>query len=223
MLTIMNDTSPTKLRGVGLLWAGLLGGPLFILSLIVFGSLTPGFSHAHSAVSRLGAFGAPLFWLFDLVGLFVPGLLIAGVALELRRAEAARASVTRSSAGLLAFGLMQAMTAVPADFNRMYDSRWTIAHAFFVTVPVLLFFSVVWGCGRSLLNLGASGSAAGVFRLLGFLPIAEFLLYGVVKDSPGLVQRLMIVTVHASSAWLSWVLLGTVKDRAGRGQSASNR
>jgi hypothetical membrane protein len=180
--------------------------------LIIFGSLTPGYSHAHSAVSRLGAFGAPLFWLFDFVGLFLPGLFIAGVAVELRRAEEARKSVTWSSAGLLAFGLMQALTAVPADFQRMFQSPWTIAHAFFVTVPVLLFFLVVWGCGRSLLNLGASRSAVGVFRLLGFLPIAEFMLYGVVNDSPGLVQRLMIITVHASSAWLSWVLIGILKD-----------
>ena len=89
ILTIMHDSGTTKLRGMGLLWAGLLGAPLFILSLVVFGGLTPGYNHSHSAVSRLGAFGAPLFWLFDLVGLFLPGLLIAGVAFELRRAEEA--------------------------------------------------------------------------------------------------------------------------------------
>jgi hypothetical membrane protein len=196
------------------LWAGLLGAPLFILSLIVFGRLTPGYSHAHSAVSRLGAFGAPMFWVFDLAGLFLPGLFIAGVAVELRRAEMARKSVTWSSGGLIAFGLMQALTAIPADFQRMFQSPWTLAHTFFVTVPVLLFFLVVGGCGRSLSTLGASPSSAGIFRLLGYLPIAEFFLYGVVKDSPGLVQRLMIVTVHASSAWLSWVLLGMLKGRA---------
>lgn len=207
ILTIMNARGVT-LRGTGLLWAGLMGAPLFILSLIVFGNLNPSYSHAHSAVSRLGAFGAPLFWLFDLVGLFLPGLFIAGVAVELRTAEAARQSGTRSSAGLLVFGMMQAFTAIPADFHRMFQSPWTVAHTFFVTVPVLLLFLVVWGCGRSLLHLGASRSAVGVYRLLGFLPIAEFLLYWVFPESPGLVQRLMIITVHASSAWLSWVLIG---------------
>ena len=208
----MSGINATEIRGRGLLWAGLLGAPLFILSLIVFGRLTPGYSHSHSAVSRLGAFGAPLFWLFDLIGLFLPGLFIAGVAVELRRAEAARDSLTWSSTGLLVFGLTQALTAVPADFQRMFQSPWTTAHAFFVTVPVLLFFLVVWGCGRSLSSLGASRSAVGMFRVLGYLPIAEFLLYGLVKDAPGLVQRLMIITVHASSAWLSWVLIGILKE-----------
>jgi hypothetical protein len=129
------------------------------------------------------------------------------VAVELRRAEAAAKSVTRSSAGLIVFGLMQALTAIPADFHAMFRSPWTVAHAFFVTVPPLLLFAVVRGCGRSLMALGASRASARVFMLLGYLPLAEFFLYGLAKDSPGLVQRLMIVTVHASAAWLSWVLM----------------
>jgi hypothetical membrane protein len=218
----MSGRNATLMRGRGLLWAGLLGAPLFILSLIAFGSLDPNYSHAHRAVSRLGAFGAPLFWLFDFFGLFLPGLCIAGVAVELRRAErAARKPVTWSSAGLIAFGFMQALTAVPADFQHMFQSPWTMAHAFFVTAPVLLFFLSVWGCGRSLARLGASRSAVGVFRVLGYLPIAEFLLYGVMKDAPGLVQRLTIVTVHASSAWLSWVLIGISSSRGGLKSDAS--
>lgn len=212
----MSEINTIATRGRGLLWAGLLGAPLFLLSLVVFGRLTPDYSHAHTAVSRLGAFGAPMFWAFDLVGLFLPGLFIAGVAVALRRAEVARKSVTWSSGGLLAFGLMQALTAIPADFQRMFQSPWTLAHTFFVTAPVLLFFLVIGGCGRSLLTLGASGSAVGIFKLLGYLPIAEFLLYGVARDSPGLVQRLMIVTVHACSAWLSWILIGILKDDADR-------
>lgn len=97
MLTIMPGINATKTRGTVLLWAGLLGAPLFVLSLVVFGGLTPGFSHAHRAVSRLGAFDAPLFWVFDIVGLFLPGLFMAGVAVELRRAEAAISRVQRMS------------------------------------------------------------------------------------------------------------------------------
>jgi hypothetical membrane protein len=198
------------LRGRGLLWVGLLSGPLFLAALFVFGNLNPGYSHLHNAVSRLGAFGAPLFWLFDLVGLFVPGLLIAGVALQLRRAESFRGFKTWSSAGLIAFGLMQSLAAIPADFARMYRSPWTIAHAIFVLAPILLFFVVVPGCARSLRRLGASRGAAAVFLCLGYLPAAEFLLYGV-TSTPGLVQRLMILTVHACSGWLSWVLIGLFK------------
>jgi len=214
ILTIMFGINSTEMRNRTLLRAGLLGAPLFILSLIVFGRLNPGYSHAHSAVSRLGAFGAPMFWVFDMVGLFLPGLFIAGVAVELRRAEAAREAVTWSSGGLIAFGLMQSLTAIPADFQRMFQSPWTLAHTFFITIPVLLFFAVIPGCGGSLLRLGALLPSVRLFTLLGYLPIAEFLLYGVAKDSPGLVQRLMIITVHASSAWLAWVLIRTSRDSA---------
>ena len=147
-----------------LLAAGLCGAPLFVLSVIVFGLLNPGYSHAHRAVSRLGGMDAPLFWAFDLIGLFVPGLLIAGVAIELRRAERDAGVVTWSSAGLVWFGFMHALTAIPADFQRMFKSPWTWAHAFFAIVPAFLFFLVIHGCGRSLSALDAPRWRVRVFR-----------------------------------------------------------
>ena len=64
------------------------------------------------------------------------------------------------------------------------------------------------GCFRSIQLLGAPKSSAAGLLLLGYLPVAEFLLYGILPGKPGLVQQLMITTVHLAIAWLSYVLLG---------------
>ena len=197
------------------LWFGLLGAPFFLTSLLVFGALNPGYRHSQAAVSRLGAFGAPWFLAFDFLGLLIPGLLTAGVALGLRRSERAAGAVTRSSGGLLLFGVMFGLAAIPADYREMFRSPWTWLHTFFVTVPPLIYFAAIPGCARSLRRLGVSRFAAGVFFVLGYLPLAEFSLYGVLGDRRGLVQRLTIVTVHLGIAWLSWTLLGI--ERSGPG------
>jgi len=196
-----------------LLWAGLFGAPLFVASLLYFGSLNPDYRHATRAVSRLGGLGAPGFVGFDIFGLLIPGLIIAGVGVELRRAELGVGASSRSSIGLVVFGFTQALTAVPADFQRMFHSPWTWIHAFFVTAPIALLFAVLPGCYRSMRRLGATRVNGGVFLLLGFLPVAEFLLYTLFPGKPGLVQRLMILTIHVTIAWLSYFLLG-VRERS---------
>ncbi len=203
-------------RSPVLLWTGLFGAPLFVLSLIVFGALNPGYHHSHMAVSRLGALDVPWNLGFAFFGLLIPGLLIAGVAFELRRAEEAAGARTRSSSGLLLYGVMTGLTALPADFERMFQSPWTWGHAFFVTVPPLLFFAAIPGCARSLRVLGASRAAITVFVVLGYLPAAQLVLYGILVNTPGLVQRLMIVTSHLSIAWLSWLLLRVRREKVDR-------
>jgi hypothetical protein len=70
-------------------------------------------------------------------------------------------------------------------------------------------FAAIPGCARSLRELGVSVRDRRIFVVLGYLPAAEFLLYGALSNMPGLVQRLMIVTVHLAMAWLSWTLLRT--------------
>ncbi len=194
-------------RNSVLLWAGLLAAPLFVLSVSVAGSLNPGYRHSHGAISRLGALGAPWNLGFAFFGLLLPGLLTAGVAFELRRAGQAVGAKTHAGTGLLVYGAMTGLTAIPADFERMFQSPWTWAHAFFVMASPLVLFAVIPGCARSLRVLGASRASAAMFTVLGYLPALEFLLYGILVNAPGLVQRLMIVTGHLSTAWLSWALL----------------
>jgi hypothetical membrane protein len=194
-------------QGAIALRAGLWGGPLFVTSLLVFGALTPGYSHLHQAVSRLGAWDNPWGLWFDLSGLFIPGLFAVGVAAELHRRLRVLNAKTRWATGLIIYGAMMALTAVPADFSRMFQSPWTWAHAFFVLGNGLVLFTVIPGCTKALKTLGASGSSAKIFFVVGYLTAAEFLLYGVLPHTPGLIQRLMIFTAHCAISWMSWTML----------------
>ncbi|HVZ64092.1 MAG TPA: DUF998 domain-containing protein [Lacunisphaera sp.] len=194
-------------QGAIVLCAGLAGGPLFLCSLAVFGALTPGYSHWHQAVSRLGAWGMPWGLWFDLFGLLLPGLSAVGVALELRRQLRALQADTRWATAMAGFGIMLAFTAVPADFHNMFRSAWTWVHAFFVLGNGLVWLVVIPGCTQVLRTLGATRAAATMFFALGYLTAAEFLLYGLLPHAPGLVQRLMILTTHAAVAWMSWTML----------------
>jgi hypothetical membrane protein len=196
-------------QGVGAWRAGLFGAPVFVASLLIFGARTPGFSHRHKAVSELGGLGAPWGLWFDFFGLLIPGLLAVATASELRRRLRSRGARTRSVTLLWVFAGMFALTAVPADFGAMFKSPWTWAHAFFVLGNAPVLFAAIPGCARSLRELGASARTSRIFVILGYLPAAEFLLYGVLSNMPGLVQRLMIVTTHLAIAWLSWTLLRT--------------
>lgn len=200
-------------QGIGAWRAGLFGAPVFVASLLIFGALTPGFSHLHKAVSELGGLGTPWGLWFDCFGLLIPGLLAVATASELRRRLRSRGARTRSVTLLWVFAWMFALTAVPADFGAMFKSPWTWAHAFFAlgALPVLLVATP--GCARSLREIGASSRTSRVFLVLGLLPAAEFLLYGVFSNMPGLVQRLMLVTIHLAIAWLSWTLLTTARTR----------
>lgn len=200
-MSSQNSSSLVRLR------AGLLGGPLFVASLLIFGSLEPGFSHFHQAVSELGAWGVRWSLCFDFFGLFLPGLLAFGVAWELRRMLRQAGARARSATGLMIWATMIALTAVPADFERKFDSPWTWVHAFFVLGNALVFFAVIPGCAMSLRILGASKAATMTFVLLGYLPLAEIPLYALLPNTPGIVQRLMILTTLLAVTWLSWVLL----------------
>ena len=97
-MIVSAQAKPSKDRPL-LLWAGLLGAPLFVASLLYFGSLNPGYRQSTQAVSRLGAMGAPGFVGFNVFGLCIPGLIIAGVGLELRRFEREANASSRSSLG----------------------------------------------------------------------------------------------------------------------------
>lgn len=191
-----------------LLYLGFLSGPLFAVSLIVFGRLEPGYSHYTKSVSELGGLRVRFGLAFGFFGLLLPGLMAAGVAFELRRLLQAARVGSRSSAVLIVFCVMNALTMIPADFSLMWESPWTWAHAFFALGSPLVFFAAIPGCAWSLRALGASKVSTGVFVVLGYLPLAEFLLYGPLHATPGIVQRLTILTIHAATAWLGWILLG---------------
>jgi len=204
-MAAVNPVSPRP--GAVALRAGLWGGPVFLASLLVFGALTPGYSHEHRAVSQLGAWGRPWGIWFDLFGLLIPGAFTVGVAAEFRRRLRMLTANTRWATGLVIFSAMFALTAVPADFSRMFQSPWTWIHALCVLGSPVVLFVVIPGCTTALNTLRAPGTSRKTFLILGYLPAAELLLYFVFPHTPGLVQRLMILTVHSAMSWMSWTML----------------
>lgn len=54
---------------------GMLSGVVFLLALILFGALTPGYSHLSNAVSELGMQKSSFPMLFNLTGFLLPGIL----------------------------------------------------------------------------------------------------------------------------------------------------
>jgi hypothetical protein len=206
MLTIPDGGAETRCAPARWrLRCGFFGAPLFVASLLVFGSLHPGYSNYTRAVSELGALGVPVGPWFNLFGLLLPGLLGTAVAWEFRRAVSGAGLPTRWCTGLLIYTTMLALTCIPADFQRMFASPWTWVHAFFVLTSPLVLFVVIPGCARNLRLLGVGRLAVGGFVALGYGPVGEFLLYAVMRRA--LVQRLTIVTVHLAMAWLGWTLL----------------
>ncbi len=65
------------------LHAGWLAGATFVAALLVLGALTPGYEHAHQAVSELGAIGAPYASWWNALGFMLPGALVACFAAAL--------------------------------------------------------------------------------------------------------------------------------------------
>jgi hypothetical membrane protein len=92
--------------------AGPASGLLFAGSVISFALLrTDEYSHATKAISELGSVGAPNAWLFNLLGLIIPGALIMFFGLALREIAARKVGpllVTGSGAFLALAGLSPA-------------------------------------------------------------------------------------------------------------------
>jgi hypothetical membrane protein len=57
--------------------AGIVAPLIFWPALVGFAAAYPGYTHAHKAISELGAFGAPHALAWNLVGFLTPGLLLA--------------------------------------------------------------------------------------------------------------------------------------------------
>jgi hypothetical membrane protein len=186
---------------------GILAAPWWILSMLVFGALQPGYSHLYNAASELGAFGArnPLamnFLCFFLTGVFVALSGLGFVDYLKLRGES-------KAAGWWVFmlGVMLAGAAVPADMELYFQSPWTVLHAFFVLLAVIPFLIAVWKTHSVLRRLGEQSWFLNYFP---WLIVPTFALHGFLNQG-GLVQRLTILVVLIWVGVLSWHLLRLVE------------
>ena len=66
-------------------WIGIVAVVLSVATIIIIAEMrTDGYNHAHKAVSELGSSDAPNKWAFNILGYFIPGLLIALFAFNLK-------------------------------------------------------------------------------------------------------------------------------------------
>lgn len=112
---------------------------------------------------------------------------------------------------MMAFGASFALTAIPADFAKLFACPWTWAHLAFVTLGAFLFLWAAFANRGSLAALGVPDRAARYLSWAGWLLVLVFLLnflpFG--REYPGLVQRCMIVTTLVWTSILNGLLLRT--------------
>lgn len=133
--------------------AGPAAGALFAVAVIGFAAArTDGYTHGTKAVSELGAWDAPNFIAFNVLGFIAPGLLVTVLAWAL----AGAAGKGEKRAGPLLLGaaeLSLAAAAVPADMARL-ESSWTLLHGLFATLAPLIWAVSLFFNGPLLRKMG---------------------------------------------------------------------
>ena len=215
--------SGMRLIRVGL-HAGWLAGAVFLVALLWFGEIVPGYEHAHMPVSFLGMHGVPMAAYWNIAGFILPGVLVAWFALSLP------APLQRDGAGMLARigvwlllisglafagnGLFAYDLAEPdGAASKLHIAMLTIALLGFLPSTLLLALGLrrctAWralvACGP-LLALAAVWSVAQ--RMGDFVP----LLHG----NPGYAQRITLALYFLWLALASLVALRSGRKRAGR-------
>jgi hypothetical membrane protein len=172
---------------------GLLATGLFGAALIFFAALTPGYSHATTAISRFGAVGAPHQVPWNVFGFFLPGIFLA-----LHGWGIGRASSDKTAGSLFALaGLAFAATAVPADMSN-YSAPTSLVH-----IAASLAMFAFWLVAAIKLSFGRDPLAQITAASLGLAMAA-----GAVRFSglvfPGTGQRL------AFAAYFVWVVATSI-------------
>lgn len=120
----------------GALHSGWLAGVAFAAALLAAAAATPGYRHALHPVGLLGSAPLPVAPWFNVLGLVLPGLALAGFALAAERALAARGHgrLSRIATGLLliaglAFALQGLLPLDARDLDGPASQRHAAIHA----------------------------------------------------------------------------------------------
>lgn len=197
--------------------AGILATPWWAVTLLLFGTLEPNYSHLYKAVSELGAFGASNSLAMNFFCFFLTGVLVILTGFGFKSVLEKNTLSASSAWWLIALGVMLAGAAVPADFKLYFESPWTLVHSFFVMLGVIPFIVVSWKAHYTLKKLNISSAFISYWPLL---IVPTFFLHGVLNQG-GLVQRLTILIVLIWVSYLSWILLK--HNNAIKGHSLSRR
>ena len=176
---------------------GLAATFVFLAALILFAAAYPGYEHGTKAVSELGATGAPNAFAWNLLGFFLPGVLLALFGLGVGTV----ANNRRTGLYLALSGVAFAATAVPADMDDL-QSPLSVVH---IAASLMVFLFWLLGALRLLKHpLPELRRATVIFLLLalaaGGLRFTPLLL-------PGWGQRLSFLAYFGWVATVSLLLL----------------
>ena len=202
----------------GLAWFALVGQAVFVAAWIVAGALDPGYSHAESGVSALGADDAENPWIVN-GGFVVLGLSIAALGPALLGVLPRRTASRVAGALFVIAGLALASVAVlpiECDFGSAAcearfeagDLSWqTSAHIWVSFAFDLAFIGTTFALARALWP-GPIAAAAVSAGLTGIAILAfSIAFYEAVGAGGGVVQRLGWLTAHA---WVAIVAIGVL-------------
>jgi hypothetical membrane protein len=107
---------------------GVIAVVLSVSAIIVMAEIrTDGYNHAHKAVSELGSLDAPHKWVFNILGYFIPGVLLALFSFNLKN-HFVIPMKSYSFYFLLLSGLLWALAGIfPADMDHK-NSFCTVMH-----------------------------------------------------------------------------------------------
>jgi hypothetical protein len=187
--------------------SGAVGALCLWAAILIAGALTPGYSHARDAISKLGMEGAPVGWVLDWLGLavFGVGVVITGlIMLRLLRPGVllwlAAALVLIGGIGVLLVGFSPCRVAVGPTFCSPAQSPINARHA----IGTGLAFALI-PLAALLLGLRAfrAGADRGLYTFtlgMALAMIGAHLLIRTAVLDPnhlwfGLWQRILVLTI----------------------------
>jgi hypothetical membrane protein len=184
---------------------GIFAFPGFILSFLVFASITPGYSHAVNAISELGIDGAPYSLAWNVIGFGLVGLLVLPFSWSLwaglRPTSGATiifVFVAISGIGWSSLGLFPAAPGFQTSLP-------TALHFIAVSVNYLAFLIAVFFFSIKLRNEPYWKSWVPFSLIMGIFGLASFFIP---KTIPGaLSQRLALIVYFLWLAGMGWALL----------------
>ncbi|MDQ3933999.1 MAG: DUF998 domain-containing protein [Actinomycetota bacterium] len=203
----------------GLAWLAIAGQVVFVAAWIVAGALDPGYSHAQSGVSALGADDAEHPWIVNgaivVLGLSIAALgpALLGVLPRRRASHVAAALFALAGAAMALAGLFPTecdlgKSACGDRFEAGGLSWQTTAHLWTELVFQVAFIGTTFALARVLWP-GPIAATALFSGLVGIaIAVASFAVYQAAGgDGGGIVQRVGWLATHA---WVAIVAIGVL-------------
>jgi hypothetical membrane protein len=210
-----------------LLWAGLVGPPLFVVVFLIEGLTRPGYSAWRHYVSQLAT--GPGGWV-QVVNFLVCGTLVIAFAIGLRattRSVAAPILLALFGTGLIVAGVFSTDPALdyPVGAPQVHTTHGMIhglaGLAVFTLLPAATFVMAAWFARHGSRRWMWYSLAVGVTMIVAFIAANVFStmdMTGRMPNAPtGFFQRIAII---AGWTWISMVALHLIRARSSDSQSA---